>query len=137
MRNLIMSQAPTGAIVLFVVLFLSACVTTQGVADRLALKWAGKNIDEFVIRYGAPYKQYRLNSGDIAHVWNSGTFAMSTTATTKVDGNTALTSISGGGIRTNCEMQLVTSSAGVIRQVTILKDAIGLWSTSSCYEILR
>ena len=129
-----------GAAILSAAMLCTACVSTQSVVDRFGQKWVGRNFDEFVIQYGAPYRKFELNSGGTAYVWNSGTssIAMPATATTNVYGNTAYTQVNGGGnINMFCEMQLVTDQSGVIRQVTILKDTIGLWVTSRCHEVLE
>lgn len=127
--------------VYLVLLFLCAgCVSTQSVADRFAPKWVGKNFDEFVLKYGAPFRKFELNSGDFSYVWNSGTasVAMPATATTSVYGNTAYTQMSGGGnINMFCELQIVTDRAGNIKQITILRDTIGFWCTSRCHEVLE
>ena len=61
---------------------------------------------------------------------------MPATATTTADGNTATTTINGGGsIDMFCEAQFVTSPDGLIKQVSILKDTVGFWTTSMCHEI--
>jgi hypothetical protein len=129
----------SGAVVLVLFVLCTACVSTQSVVDRFAQKWMGQNFDQFVLRYGQPYRKFELNSGDIAYDWNSGTSSMPipATATTNVYGNTAYTQVSGGGnIDMFCEMQIVTDRTGIIKQVTILKDTIGLWATSRCHEVL-
>lgn len=129
-----------GASFLGLVLLGSGCVSTQAVADRFGQKWIGRNFDEFVMSYGAPYRKFELNSGGTAYVWNSGTssVAMPTTATTNVYGNTAYTQVNGGGnINMFCEIQFVTDSSGTIRQITILKDTIGFWVSSRCHEVLE
>jgi len=118
----------------------AACVSTQSVVNRFGQKWVGQNFDDFVLRYGMPYRKFELNNGSIAYVWNSGisSVSMPVTATTNIYGNTAYTQIHGGGsIRTYCEVQLITDQTGVIRQVNILKDTIGLWATSRCHEVLK
>ena len=128
------------AALLGVVLLCTGCVSTQAVVDRFSQKWIGRNFDDFVMRYGAPYQQFALNSGGTAYVWNSGTssITMPTTATTNFYGNTAYTQVNGGGnINMFCEMQLVTDSSGIIRQITILKDTVGFWGTSRCHEVLE
>lgn len=130
----------TGTAFLIATLLCTACVSTQSVVDRFGQKWVGRNFDEFVVQYGAPYRKFDLNSGGIAYVWNSGTssIAMPATATTNIYGNTAYTQVSGGGnINMFCEMQLVTDQSGIIRQVTIMKDTIGFWVTSRCHEVLE
>ncbi len=130
---------PTIAILVLIML-LTACVSTQSVVNRFGGKWIGKNFDEFVLRYGSPYKEFHLKKGGVAYTWNSGTTSinMPVTATTNVYGSTAYTQVQGGGsINMYCEIQLVTDSEGVIREVTILKDTIGLWVTSRCHEVLK
>ena len=117
---------------------LSGCVSTQAVVDRLGNKYVGKNFDEFVINHGTPRQKFTLSSGDIVYTWNSGrsSIAMPATATTTADGNTATTTINGGGsIDMFCEAQFVTSPDGLIKQVSILKDTVGFWTTSMCHEI--
>lgn len=129
-----------GAVLLGVALLSSSCVSTQAVIDRFGQKWVGRNFDEFVMSYGAPYRRFELNSGGTAYVWNSGisSIAIPATATTNVYGNTAYTQVSGGGnINMFCEMQLVTDRSETIRQITILKDTIGRWVTSRCHEVLE
>ena len=122
-----------------VLLLGSACVSTQSVVDRFGEEWIGKNFDEFVLRYGTPYKRFELQSGDVVYTWNSGTVSMQmpTSATTNVYGNTAHTQVYGGGnIDMFCEMQFVTNPKGIITEVTILKDTVGFWVTSRCHEVL-
>jgi len=117
---------------------LSGCVSTQSVEDRLGNKYVGKNFDEFVIAHGSPQQKFTLSSGDIAYTWNSGTssVAMPATATTTGYGNSATTTINGGGsIDMFCEAQFITSPEGAIKRVSILKDTIGLWTNSMCHEV--
>ena len=117
---------------------LSGCVSTQSVVDRLGNNYVGKNFDEFVIAHGSPQQKFALSSGDIVYTWNSGksSVAMPATATTTGYGNTATTTINGGGsIDMFCEAQFITSPEGVIKRVSILKDTIGFWTTSMCHEI--
>ena len=118
-------------------LLLSGCVSTQSVANRLGNQYIGRNFDEFVLSRGVPQKKFILSNGDVAYVWNSGTSSVPVpmTATTTGYGNTATTTISGGGsIGLFCEVQFVTSSEGVIKRITILRDTIGSWTTSMCHE---
>jgi hypothetical protein len=97
---------------------LSGCVSSQVVVEKLNNKYVGKNFDEFVINYGSPLQKFILSSGDIVYTWSS---ASSTT-------------ISGGKINLFCEAQFITSPNGIIKEVTILKDTIGNWTTSMCHE---
>jgi hypothetical protein len=119
---------------------LAGCISTQSVADRLGSQYIGKNFDEFVLNRGAPQQKFVLSNGNIAYVWNSGTssVAFPMTATTTGYGNTATTNISGGGsIKMFCEVQFVTSPEGTIKSITILRDTVGLWTTSMCHEVFN
>lgn len=120
-------------------LLCAACVSTQTVANETGQKWSGRSVDEFVMQYGTPYSKFTLGNGDVAYTWNLGVsnVVMPTTATTNVVGNTAYTQLNGGGnVHMSCEMQLITEPSGSIRQVRILQDTVGLWTTSRCHEIL-
>jgi len=99
----------------------------------------GQNFDQFVSQNGQPSQNFELKSGHIAYVWNSGKTLMSvpTTRLTTVYGNTIDAHMVGGGkIEMFCETQIVTDRTGIIREIMILKDTIGLSSTSRCHEIL-
>jgi hypothetical protein len=140
MKNSLTRTTITSVFLLLSALVCTSCVSTQSVVDRFGQKWIGQNFDEFVLRYGTPYRKFELNSGDIVYVWNSGTssVAVPATATTNVYGNTAYTQLSGGeNINMFCEMQLVTDRAGVIRQVIILKDTIGFWLPPDAMRFLN
>lgn len=126
----------------FVLVFIFACIAcvgTQQVVDRVAQKWVGQNFDQFVSQNGQPSLKFELKSGHIAYVWNSGKTLMSvpTTGLTTVYGNTIdAHMVVGGKIEMFCETQIVTGRTGIIREIIILKDTIGLSSTSRCHEIL-
>ena len=126
--------------ILLLTLTCASCVSTQSVVDRFGQKWLGKNFDEFVLRYGIPYRKFALNSGDIVYAWNSGisSVAIPATATTNFYGNTAYTRYSGGNsINMFCEMQLTTTRTGTIKDIMITKDTFGAWVTSRCHEVLE
>jgi hypothetical protein len=125
--------------VLVLVFACIACVSAQSVVDYAVQKWVGQNFDQFVLRNGQPSRKFELKSGDVAYVWSSGTAFLSvpTTGIRNVYGNTVDSHGDGGGkIEIFCEMQIVTDRIGIIRELIILKDTIGLSSTSRCHEIL-
>lgn len=135
----IRQQLKTGAVLIVLTLLCTACVSTQSVVDRFGQQWGGRKFDEFVVRYGAPYRKFELSNGGVAYVWNSGTssFAMPATATTNIYGNTAYTQVSGGGnIEMFCEVQFVTDQSGTIIQI-LMRDTWGFWATSRCHEVLE
>lgn len=119
---------------------LAGCVSTQEVVNRLSPQFVGTNFDSFVLRYGPPKSKFILNSADIVYVWNSGTASVGipASATTTGSGNTATTQFHGGGsIDMFCEIQFVTSPNGTIKELSILKDTIGFWTTSRCNEVFE
>ena len=100
-------------VVLLTALGISGCVSTQTVTERVGQRYVGKPLDEFVRKHGAPQQRVALSGGDVRHVWN--------------DGGTMLV----------CEVELITSPAGTIKRVAILKDTIGIWTTSMCHEVFN
>ena len=119
---------------------LFGCVSEQSVVNDLKTNFDGKNFDEFVLKFGVPQSKFALNSGEIAYIWNSGTTSvqMPATATTTTAGNTSTSQIVGGGsLNLVCELQIVTAPDGTIRHMKIMKDSIGMWTTSRCHEVLK
>jgi len=140
MKTSLTRKVISSTFVLVVVFACIACVSTQSVVDQVAQKWVGQNFDQFALRNGQPSRKFELKSGDIAYVWNSGTAFMSVprTGITNIYGNTVYAYMDGGGkIEMFCEMQIVTDRTGIIREIMILKDTIGLSSTSRCHDILE
>ncbi len=139
MQSPLIHKVTSGTFVLVLFFICIACVNTQSVVDRGAPKWVGKTVDQFVSRNGQPLRTFEVKSGDIVSVWSSGTAFMPvpTTGTTTVYGSTIDTHMGGGGqVEVFCEIQIVTGRTGVIREMIILKDSLGLLSTSRCNEIL-
>lgn len=119
-------------------LMLVGCVSTQTVVNKMGQKYIGTNFDDFVLKHGAPYRNFTLSTGEVVQIWSSGVtkVAMPGTATTSYYGNTATTSITpGGDAEMYCEVQFKVDKENIIRQVTILKDTLGSWTTSMCHEI--
>jgi len=121
---------------------LTACASTQDASNALSARFVGKNIDEFVLRYGAPYQRHQLNSGDLVYAWNSGVTSHQMPATTSVQGTRTptgfvgtTTTTGGGTINTFCEIQIVTAPNGTVRSIHPTRDTIGNWVLSRCAEI--
>lgn len=119
-----------------------SCVSTQSVADRLGTQYLGKNFDEFVIRHGVPEQKFALSSGDILYTWHSGLsvptpMSAHTTSHKNLSGSiTSNTTFSGGqSIQLLCKVQFITTPNGIIKQIDIVHDTIGAWTTSMCHEV--
>mgnify|MGYP003585703054 CR=1 FL=1 len=104
--------------IIFVGLFLIACATSGGTIKKMNSVWVGQHLDQFVLKNGAPYTSYTLSTGDIAYRWESGI---------KNSSDTIMV----------CEIQIVTDSKGIIKQITLINDTDGEWQLSRCSETLK
>lgn len=131
-------------IILTIVLSLAGCASTQEAANSLRSNFAEKNIDAFVLRYGAPFQRHQLNSGDLLYTWSSELRTYSLPATTTVQGTASpygfsatTTTTDGGTISVFCEVQIITTHDGTIKSISPFRDTIGKWTTSRCAEIFK
>ncbi|MEV1888392.1 hypothetical protein ABZR68_25250 [Pseudomonas aeruginosa] len=117
---------------------LGGCVSDQATIDELS-RYEGLPLDQFVIANGAPSNSYKLSDGSTVYYWTSSkSVYMPGSATTTFSGSQAYTQqISGGNIGTECQLDLLTDSNGVIRKVTMRKNTIGYWTNSACHEYVR
>jgi hypothetical protein len=130
---------------------LSGCVSSQSVEDGLSSRYVGSDIDRFFIDNGPPAGRYPLKNGDILWTWDSGTTSVEipTVTTGNVTASGASTgtmsggsayysSVSSGGTAVlRCVVQIVGSADGTIKSVKLMKDTIGVWTTSMCHEALK
>ena len=121
---------------------LAGCASTQDAASALATRFVGKNIDEFVLRYGAPFQRHELNSGDLMYTWSSGVTSYQMPGTTSVQGTRTstgfvgtTTTTGGGTINTFCEVQIVTAPDGLVKSIHPVRDTLGNWALSRCAEV--
>jgi hypothetical protein len=128
--------------VVLVAALLTACASTQDAAAALGVRYAGKNIDEFVVRYGAPYQRHELNSGDIMYTWSSGVTSYQMPSTTTAQGTRTptgfvgvATTTGGGTLSTFCEVQIITTPAGLVKSIYPIRDTLGNWAISRCAEV--
>lgn len=124
-------------------LFLVSCVSTQSVIDGFTPLWVNRNFDEFVLEYGAPYSEFKLQSGSTLYKWSSGITSVNMPVTTHGTvynsgyGTSNFTSYtSGGAINMVCEMDILVNEQNNIQSIKITKDSIGVWVTSRCSEVL-
>ena len=86
-------------------------------------RYIGISFDNFVLAHGSPIRQFTLSNGDITYVWNSGVSTVSIGDDSKID--------------MECELQFLTSSDGIVKSITALKDTAGFWKSSRCREIFK
>jgi hypothetical protein len=89
---------------------LAGCAATkQEVATNLQSYYVGKNVDVLVSQFGPPASTFRMNSGEIAYVWQLS-------ALTSISANPDTGS---GFAKTNyCKVNVITSAAGTITKLT-------------------
>ncbi len=51
---------------------LSACQTTQEVAQEIRGEWIGQPVDSFFVMHGPPVSEYALSSGGTIYTWRGG-----------------------------------------------------------------
>ena len=135
-------------------MILSGCVSSAAVNEKINNRFIGKNVDQFFVEHGAPAGRYQMNNGQILWTWDSGVSTINMPATTTVTGNTygntygtgtsygttanySAVTTGGGAISMQCVVQLLSDAGGTIIQAKILRDTIGPWTTSMCYETLK
>lgn len=123
--------------------FVAGCVSSQSVVGNLSAKYAGNNVDAFFVDHGAPAGRHQLNSGDIIWTWDSGATGVYMPATTTITGtnygglaNYTATTYGGGTMALQCVVQIVAAQNGTIKSIRIMRDTIGMWTTSMCHEVL-
>ena len=51
---------------------ISACQTTQEVAQEMRSKWIGQPVDAFFVMHGPPVSDYALSGGGTIYTWRGG-----------------------------------------------------------------
>lgn len=93
---------------------LAGCAATkQEVADNLGGMYLGKNVDALVAEFGPPASTFRMNSGEMAYVWQLS-------AVTSINADKG-----SGTAKTNyCRVNVIASPAGIVTKLTT-EDASG------------
>lgn len=127
-----------------VLAILAGCATTQQATDALQKGFVGRDLDAFVLRYGAPLQRHQLNSGGSIYVWSSEVQSYDLPSTTTIQGTTSPYGFSGSAVTTGggvvnvfCEVQIVTAPNGTITSIAPTRDTIGRWTTSRCAEVFN
>lgn len=120
------------------VILLSACTSTQQVHTQLQNRYLGQDFKAFVAAEGTPVSQNKLPDGGIRYVWAGSREVVVPPRTERsVVGNSVMPYYIGGGTLTlNCELDIRTDARDVIRDIRILKDTDGQWTTSACSRVL-
>ena len=110
---------------------------TQMANDTMAAQYVGQPADEFFLRYGPPSSKHQLDSGDTIYLWaenatvynaNGGVFGGRQSLSTSAP------AVSSGTV-VQCEVRIVASRSGTIRQILAQNDTIGKWQLSRCHEL--
>ncbi len=121
-------------------LAFSACATGVGGQNPINDSWAGRPFDDFVSRYGSPQNKYPMNNGDVAYLWDSGKSSLGMPAHANPQNSVEQTfpQYSGSGnVDVFCEVQIITSDDGIIKQINIMRDTMGARITSRCREVIK
>jgi hypothetical protein len=140
-----MKKTALGMLLLMLSTACVGCTTTQQAMKRANEEFVGKNMDDFVLRYGVPQTKYQLNNGDSVYVWRSDVRNYNLPETTHISGQVSpsgyysgtATTTGGGTLTVFCELQIHTNTDGIILDIRALRDTIGRWTTSRASEIFR
>lgn len=106
---------------ILIILLVYGCTTTNQAMLRANNTFVSKNIDEFVLKHGIPYRKHQLNNGDFIYVWNSGIISYTMPSTTSITGTATpygytatATTYGGGKLDVFCEVQIHTTAEGKI-----------------------
>jgi hypothetical protein len=99
----------------FAITALAACAATkEEVAQSLGSTYVGKNVDSLIVEFGPPASTFRMNSGEMAYVWQ-----LSAVTNIRVDEGrgTANTSY--------CKINVIASPAGIVTRLTTEDANVG------------
>src|SRR5579885_2182192 len=123
---------------------LAACTATpspQETMSKLNQRYVGHNADDFFLSYGDPVGKTSLKSGGTLYRWASTEAAAPPAAPayrsyTSPQGRFPMLQPSAGasGGSHYCELQIQTDKKGIIRNLSMVTDSPGKWSTSRCAE---
>jgi len=91
---------------------LAGCAATQQqVAAKLGDQYVGKNVDALVVQFGPPVSQFKMNSGDIAYVWQL-------TSVTSINVDSDRYGSSGTAKTHFCKVSVIASPAGIVSRLS-------------------
>src|SRR5579885_1549654 len=122
-------------------LMLAGCAATaypEATMTRLNQQYAGRNVDQFFLRYGMPAGQYQMHSGGRIYRWVSPVDTYVVPSPPVFYGYYHpfwVDSYPPEVIQRYCEIQIQTDYRGRIRRLVRTADTAGRVSTSRCAEI--
>lgn len=121
----------------------AGCTTTRSVSDKFYPLWQNRNFDEFIVEYGIPSSDYKLQNGSTLYKWASRTtvqkpITTNTTVRDTAQGTKDYTSYTSGGTKEMiCELNILVDEQNTIKSIKIIEDTTGEWSFSRCSEVLH
>jgi hypothetical protein len=94
-------------VVLAVVALAGCAATKQEVSQNLGSRFIGKNVDTLVSEFGPPASTFRMNSGEMAYVWQLS-------SVTSIDTDRG----SGTAKTYYCRVNVISSPAGIVTKLT-------------------
>ncbi|MFG1416407.1 hypothetical protein V5F38_02720 [Xanthobacter sp. V0B-10] len=129
---------------LFGVLALAGCQTTEEANNAARETWIGMPADRFFMRNGPPASQYRADGGETVYIWTSGmeteVYQTTRTVNTRLPNGQNITSTVPGPdqvIPVECQFKIVAAANGRITDISIFKDMPGTWELSHCSKFLK
>jgi hypothetical protein len=130
---------------ILLLLLCSGCATTQQAMERANRDYIDHSVDELVRRFGPPCGHYQLNDGQQVYTWSLGSAAFNMPYTTTTNGSVnsfgqyhgSSYTTGGGVVNICCDIQVITTSDGIITGISSLRDTWGVWTTSRCAEIFK
>jgi hypothetical protein len=103
-----------------VALLATGCISKRAMTDRMSTGLVGKRFDEFVVKYGAPYRNFPLSDGRVSYTWSN----IETVRSPIIVSPLGAGAFAAGGPITNCcEVQLIVDGDGRITNVSVLRDS--------------
>ena len=128
-------------LLLGVLLFLTGCSAAQTMKanEIMAAQYVGRPADAFFLKFGPPTEKYVMDSGDTMYLWAEDATIYSTgggiMSSSQSVSRTSVVQAGAGTIAVQCEVRIVASPDGKIRQIIAQNDTIGKWQLSRCNEL--
>lgn len=124
--------------VAIIAIAVCGCTTTEQANKLVASKYMGGQTDAFFTKFGPPESSYKLQSGDTLFTWAERARYWNTPGSvqTTVVGRTAISTVTPGDkVLQQCQLKILASPDGRIREINVLNDSLGVWQLSRCNEV--
>ena len=113
---------------------LAACVSTAATQKIVGARWIEQPLDSFVLTNRAPSAPYTLADSRRVVEWQES-FGVPGAGHLLIAASGASTEA--GSLKLNCKLRLTVSKVGIIEDITVANDTIGMWTLSRCAEALK